>query len=100
MDSTIHECNEHKGKRKEEIKWINSIHQGTGNKIQPGRPLGVREGLAHIPASPQRGMKASRIFHLWSVSLVLEGVGDAFHLHLFSLPPTSSVCVGVVMAAE
>ena len=39
VDSTIHECNEHKGKgkRKEEIKWINFIHQGTGNKIQPQR---------------------------------------------------------------
>ena len=61
----------------------------------------MREGLTYyIPASPQRSMKASRIVHFWSVSLVLEGVGDAFHLHLFSLPPTSSVCVGVVMAAE
>ena len=67
---------------------------------QRDRQLGVREGLAYIPASPQSSMKASRIFHFWSVSLVLEGVGDAFHLHLFSLPPTSSVCVGVVMAAE
>ena len=46
VDSTIHECNGHKGKgkRKEEIKWINSIHQGTGNKIQPERQVEVTEG--------------------------------------------------------